>query len=32
MNFADPFNIPGILLFAKTLSKEHMHTYKPQME
>lgn len=32
MNFADPLNIPGILVFAKTLSKEYMHTYKPQME
>lgn len=32
MNFADPLNLPGILVFAKTLSKEYMHTYKPQME
>lgn len=31
-NFADPLNLPGILVFAKTLNNEYMHTYKPQME
>lgn len=30
MNFADPLNIPGILVLAKTLSKDYMHTYNPR--
>lgn len=31
-NFADPLSLPGILVFARTINKEYMHTYKPQME
>jgi len=29
MNFADPLNIPGILVLAKTLSKEYMQRQTP---
>lgn len=28
-NCDDPLNLPGILVFARTLKKEYMHTFKP---